>query len=339
MRGLAKTVLTLAILGGATMANAEVKTIYLAGGCFWGLEAYLSNLPGVVDTEVGYANGLNKAPSYQEVCTGLTGHAETVRSRYDDQVIGLERLVSLFLSVIDPTSVNRQGGDVGTQYRTGVYYENEADRPQIQLAFDAAARQLGQPLAVELKPLENFFPAEDYHQDYLKKNPGGYCHIPRSLIEDAAKTVPETRAYVRPSDEELRKKLSPLSAHVMLENGTEAPFDNEYWKTDEPGIYVDAATGEPLFSSRDKFDSGCGWPAFSAPIEGSAVHERVDASHGMIRTEVRSRAGDLHLGHVFEDGPKDKGGLRYCINSAAVRFIPLSKMDEEGYGAWKDKVK
>lgn len=328
------------------MAETKEKTIYLAGGCFWGLEAYMRNLPGVTDTEVGYANGTDTAPSYEAVCTGLTGHAETVRVRYDPTVVGLPRLTELFLSVIDPFSVNRQGNDIGSQYRSGVYYTDPAEKDELQAVFDAEAKKHGQPLAVELEPLKNFFPAEDYHQDYLVKNPGGYCHIPRSVIEGAKKetVTPEKPAeapkktWQRPSDKEIRAKLDPLAASVLLDNATERAFSHEYDHLDEPGIYVDAATGQPLFSSKDKYDSGCGWPAFTKPIDDDSLTEKRDTSYGMVRTEVRSEAGDLHLGHVFNDGPRDAGGLRYCINGAALRFVPLAEMDAQGYGEWKSKV-
>ena len=135
--------------------------------------------------------------------------------------------------------------------------------------------------------------------------------------------------------EELKKRLTPLQYEVTQNDATEPPFQNEYWDHEEEGIYVDIVSGEPLFSSRDKYDAGCGWPSFTKPIESDTITEHLDLSHGMIRTEVRSKIADSHLGHVFEDGPPDKGGLRYCINSAALRFIPKEDLEKEGYGEYK----
>ena len=196
------------------------------------------------------------------------------------------------------------------------------------------------PLAVEIKPLVNFYAAEDYHQDYLDKNPGGYCHIDPSLFKLARNArMEKPRSYVKPDDSVLREQLTPEQYAVTQENATERPFRNAYWNEHRPGIYVDITTGEPLFVSTDKFDSGCGWPSFSKPIDRKLVVEKKDTSHGMIRKEVRSSTGNAHLGHVFDDGPKDKGGLRYCINSASLRFIPKEKMEAEGYGSYIGMVK
>lgn len=196
------------------------------------------------------------------------------------------------------------------------------------------------PIAIEVKPLTNFYPAETYHQDYLDKNPGGYCHINPALFEMARKAnAPKTKVYQKPDDSTLRKELSAEQYAVTQKNATEPAFHNEYWNEHRPGIYVDITTGEPLFVSTDKFDSGCGWPSFSQPIQKDIIAEKKDTSHGMIRTEVRSKTGDAHLGHVFTDGPKEKGGLRYCINSASLRFIPKEKMKEEGYGEYLPLIK
>ena len=196
------------------------------------------------------------------------------------------------------------------------------------------------PLAVEIKPLKNFYPAEDYHQDYLDKNPGGYCHIHPELFDLARKAkMPKKSVYSKPDDTVLRSKLTPEQYAVTQKNATEPAFHNDYWNEHRPGIYVDITTGEPLFVSTDKFDSGCGWPSFSKPIDRKLIHEKMDTSHGMVRTEVRSATGDAHLGHVFTDGPADKGGLRYCINSASLRFIPKEKMQAEGYGEYIRLVK
>lgn len=314
------------------MTNYE-KEIYLAGGCFWGLEKYLGSIPGVIRTEAGYANGKTENPTYEDVCRRDTGHAETVRMVYDPSKINLRRLLSLFYKVIDPTSLNRQGNDVGSQYRTGIYYTDEEDLPVIRRSIDLLRQEYSKPIAVETLPLSNYYPAEEYHQKYLDKNPGGYCHIGPQHFENAKNAVVDPFEYDPPDREALRGRLTPLQYDVAMKNGTEPPYQNEYWDHFQEGIYVDIVTGEPLFSSKDKFEA-CGWPSFSKPLDPEGVTSKKDFSHGMIREEVRSRVGDIHLGHVFPDGPKESGGLRYCINSAALRFIPKDKMEEEGYGKY-----
>ncbi|MGI6150360.1 MAG: peptide-methionine (R)-S-oxide reductase MsrB [Christensenellales bacterium] len=312
--------------------------IYLAGGCFWGTEKYLASIKGVQATQVGYANGTTKNPTYEDVCTRNTGHAETVHVVYDPKILPLEFLLELYYESIDPVAVNQQGGDVGTQYRTGIYYVNALDLPVIEQSIAQLQRRYDKPIAIEVKPLLSFYPAEEYHQKYLDKNPNGYCHIRREQFEKAEKALVNPAAYPAPDRDKLRKTLTPIQYDVTQNNATEPPFQNEYYQTARPGIYVDITTGEPLFASSDKFDSGCGWPSFSKPIDPNVLREKLDASHGMIRTEVRSRVGDAHLGHVFADGPKEAGGLRYCINSAALRFVPKEDMEREGYGYLLDLV-
>ena len=323
------------------MNNDNLHTIYLAGGCFWGIEAYMKKLPGVRDTDVGYANGNTENPTYEQVCYDNTGHAETVKVVYDPALISTEQLLDGFFKVVDPTSINRQGNDRGSQYRSGIYYVDEADKA---IAESAAARQkenYKDPVVTEILPLNQFYLAEDYHQDYLDKNPGGYCHINLNAADefigeeglgmsDDLSVLIRPEDYPVPDDQVLKEKLTDIQ-----NNDTERPYTNEYAATFDKGIYVDVVTGEPLFSSEDKFESGCGWPSFSKPIIPEVVTEHTDTSFNMKRTEVRSRAGDTHLGHVFDDGPKDLGGLRYCINSASIRFIPFDDLETEGYGYLK----
>lgn len=319
--------------------------IYLAGGCFWGTEHFLKQIRGVESTQAGYANSIVANPSYEQVCSGKTDAAEAVKVVYDPETLDLSTLLELYFKTIDPTSLNRQGNDRGTQYRTGIYYTNPEDLPVIRQAIEALAAQYKEPIAIEVKPLKNFYPAETYHQDYLDKNPNGYCHINPALFDLARKAnapkanAPKAKTYQKPDDATLRKQLTPEQYAVTQKNATEPAFHNEYWNEHRAGIYVDITTGEPLFVSTDKFDSGCGWPSFSKPIQKDLITEKKDTSYGMVRTEVRSKSGDAHLGHVFTDGPKDKGGLRYCINSASLRFIPKDKMKEEGYGEYLPLVK
>lgn len=310
------------------------KEIYLAGGCFWGTEQYLQNIPGILATEVGYANGNTEQPTYEEVCRHNTGHAETVKVEYEDTVIGLPYILELYYDVINPVSINRQGGDVGSQYRTGIYYTDAKDAPVIEESIKKLQNHYQEKIAIERLPLENYYKAEEYHQKYLDKNPGGYCHIGADKFEKAKKAVDKDKKFAKKSENELKQELSKEQFEVTQNSATEAPFQNEYYNEFREGIYVDITTGEPLFMSADKFDSGCGWPSFSKPIETETIKELLDTSYGRIRTEVRSSHGDAHLGHVFTDGPKETGGLRYCINSASLRFIPKEKMEEEGYGAY-----
>ncbi len=301
-----------------------MKTIYLAGGCFWGMQKFFDQFDGVISTEVGYANGPDAAPSYQDVCAS-SGHAETVRINYDPGAISLSTLLDYYFMVIDPLSVNRQGNDVGIQYRTGIYYTDPLQLPEIQAVYQAWQTKAGAKLAVELMPLHNFYSAEAYHQKYLDKNPNGYCHIPRIMfgLSEAEKAAV------------LRSRIGDLAYEVTQNAATERAFTGKYDAFFEKGLYVDVVSGKALFTSMDKFDSGCGWPAFTKPVAKDAVVEKADASHGMNRIEVRSSGTDSHLGHVFNDGPADSGGLRYCINSAALRFVPYDELERQGYGAYK----
>ncbi len=327
--------------------NMNSKTIYLAGGCFWGLEAYFERINGVTDAVSGYANGKTQKPSYEDVIRG-SGHAETVKVTYDPERISLDDILQYYFRVIDPTSLNKQGNDLGVQYRTGIYSTDPAERPVIDKALAREQKKHKKPLVVENLPLQAFYEAEEYHQDYLAKNPNGYCHIDIRKADEPlpgkTKATPQGKGfdaatYKKPSAAELKRLLTEEQYQVTQNSATEYAFSHEYDHLFKPGIYVDIVSGEPLFSSADKFDSGCGWPSFTRPINAAAVTEHDDFSYNMRRTEVRSHAADSHLGHVFADGPKDKGGLRYCINGASLKFIPLEQMDAAGYGALKGKVK
>lgn len=316
------------------MKERIVKKIYLAGGCFWGTEHLMALIPGVIATEVGYANSSVASPTYEMVCTGRTGAAETVEVIYDSNLIGLSDILALYFRSIDPTSVNRQGGDRGTQYRTGIYYTDEAEMPVIEAVVATVARRHSRPLAVEVERLRNFYPAEEYHQDYLDKNPGGYCHVNPALFAEA-RNMTRSKSVDKA---ELRERLTPLQWEVTQNGATERPFVNEYDHEFRPGIYVDITDGTPLFISSRKYDSGCGWPAFTRPIAHDRVTEHLDTSFGRVRTEVRSASSGAHLGHVFPDGPQSDGGLRYCINSASLRFIPYSEMAAGGYADYMPLV-
>ena len=315
-------------------SKQEQRIIYLAGGCFWGLEAYMERIQGVTDAVSGYANGKGDTTNYQLL--HATDHAETVKVTYDPNKISLDKLLQYYFRVIDPTSINKQGNDRGRQYRTGIYYQDGADKAVIEQALAQLQTKYKKPLQIEVQPLKNYIVAEEYHQDYLKKNPNGYCHID---ITKADEPMIDEKDYPKPSDAELKAKLTPLQYSVTQNKHTERSFSNEYWDNFQPGIYVDVTTGEPVFSSNDKFESGCGWPSFTKPIIKDVVHYETDNSFNMQRTEVLSRAGNAHLGHVFDDGPKDKGGLRYCINSASIKFIPLAEMEKAGYGYLIQSIK
>jgi len=345
------------------------KVIYLAGGCFWGVERYFQMLgKGILETETGYANGTTVAPTYAEVCSGTTGFAETVKLTYDADILTLNEIMAHYFRIVDPTTRDRQGNDVGSQYRPGVYYVNKEDFEIVCDYFDFRRKDYERPIVIEVLELLNYFTAEDYHQNYLKNRPAGYCHVNLNLAGQplSAEELPQdfeehvhsgktlspllfettvTKSHVelrradgtpfmRPDDAALREQLTPLQYRVTQENDTERPFDNEFDAHFELGIYVDIVSGEPLFSSRDKYDAGCGWPAFTKPIARGIIEYREDTSLWRKRVEVRSSTADSHLGHVFPDGPEESGGQRYCINSAALRFIPLHEMEREGYDDW-----
>ena len=291
------------------------QVIYLAGGCFWGVEAYISRSKGVNNTEVGYANGRDLSPTYEKVCTGKTGHAETVKATYNPRIISLEEILESFFRIIDPFALNRQGADIGTQYRTGIYWQEESQKETVINFLREKQSKTSKKIVVEARAIGNFYPAEMYHQKYLERNPQGYCHVDLDLID-----VQEFDHLTREEYE-----ITQLSM-------TEPPYSGKYDDFFEDGVYVDVVDGEVLFTSDDKFDSGCGWPAFSRPVSDDVIIKHRDFSHGTTRIEVRSTKSNSHLGHLFHDGPG--GSPRYCINSAALRFIPKDELDDHQ----KDKL-
>lgn len=312
----------------------ENEKATFAGGCFWCMVKPFDELPGIINIVAGYTGGHKPNPTYEEVCAHKTGHLEAVQITYDEEKMPYEELLEIFFRSIDPTDPDGQFHDRGETYHTAIFYHNETQRLKAE-GYKQKLEESGlfeKPIVVPIKPAQTFYPAEDYHQDYYKKHAFRYnlyykgSGREKFIKENWKKSVLDTK--------KLKEQLSELEYKVTQENGTEPPFNNRYDKHFEKGIYVDIVSGKPLFASTDKFDSGCGWPAFSKPIYGNAVYEKEDTSHGMHRVEVRSNYADSHLGHVFEDGPEELGGLRYCINSAALRFIPESQMEKEGYGAY-----
>lgn len=303
-----------------------------AGGCFWCMVKPFDRYEGVQSVVSGYTGGTTASPTYKDVCRGDTGHVEAVQITFDPAKISYPELLTLYWRQIDPTDEGGQFEDRGSSYKTAIFYHSDQQRRQAEASRDVLQNEgrFGKPIATKILPAGEFYPAEPEHQDFYRTNPEHYEQYARG--SGRLEFQEEYWDRRNPDREELKNRLTERQFEVTQNSATEPAFENEYWDNHAEGIYVDIVDGRPLFTSKDKFDSGCGWPSFAKPIEDARIAEKPDFSRDRKRTEVRSLSANSHLGHVFSDGPAELGGLRYCINSAAIRFIPKEKMEEEGYG-------